>query len=638
MLSGQERLYSWNGQAPISVSDVSAYAINGALGFLAAGIGAAGSTVLAKLRERVSLLDYVKPTDAGDHLPAFNRALAYLESIGGGVLEATYIGGAGYQISDVVTVDFSNVVIVLHDKVKLTKTTKASAFMFSGTSSGAGEIENVGLIAPRLVKIDGNASAMTGYTYSTADTLYSCVTFKWVKNFICSNIQGDNGLVNSLRTFQARGGIFHRCIGSAARWDNGISVDFDPQDYSDTNPNTWAKVQVSECLAYGNTGFGMTAYGSTAEFARCYSWSNGNNDPVNAPGPGGGYSAEINGSLDRNYRVSFLDCHAFDNYARSLFVSARGSTFVGGSLNGAKIPAAYTDVNGLYGNNVAVFGAEDVVLDTPNYNAARHGIYGAASGGRNVGVTVKNLVTGAANRGMQLTGVSRVIVTPSSRFESNGLAVGATQVDAVNIDNTGSNAGAGVVQIDGYFQSNGGSAARVQQVADVYYGAIKGRDNNANHSAQSAVFADFCGYVSVDDIDLRGSAQTTVITIGANTTKSRVKGVSGDYTSTAVNDSATTKVTATRSSMRSSLGDSNYTTAASAYLIVSYNTALTADRTVTLNATNPTEGDIVRTVRGASATGAFNLTVGAKVLNAASQWCEHRRTSSTWELVGAGSL
>jgi hypothetical protein len=76
--------------------------------------------------------------------------------------------------------------------------------------------------------------------------------------------------------------------------------------------------------------------------------------------------------------------------------------------------------------------------------------------------------------------------------------------------------------------------------------------------------------------------------------------------------------------------------------VVMYNTALTADRAVTLPASGR-PGYTYRVVRQAGATGAFNVNVGSgplKALGSASTWCEVTWSgpSAAWILTAAGSL
>jgi hypothetical protein len=72
-----------------------------------------------------------------------------------------------------------------------------------------------------------------------------------------------------------------------------------------------------------------------------------------------------------------------------------------------------------------------------------------------------------------------------------------------------------------------------------------------------------------------------------------------------------------------------------------FNTAITADRAVTLSTTNARSGAKFRIIRGAGATGAFNINVGTgplKALAAASTWCDVEYNGSAWILTAYGTL
>lgn len=72
-----------------------------------------------------------------------------------------------------------------------------------------------------------------------------------------------------------------------------------------------------------------------------------------------------------------------------------------------------------------------------------------------------------------------------------------------------------------------------------------------------------------------------------------------------------------------------------------WDSPLTEDRTVTLATTGAYPGARFRIVRGASATGSFNLDVGPgplRTLSEASAWCEVEYDGSAWALVACGSL
>lgn len=72
-----------------------------------------------------------------------------------------------------------------------------------------------------------------------------------------------------------------------------------------------------------------------------------------------------------------------------------------------------------------------------------------------------------------------------------------------------------------------------------------------------------------------------------------------------------------------------------------WNTPLTAARAVTLSTTGAFNGARLRIVRGAGATGAFNLNVGTgplKALTSSGQWCDVEYNGTAWVLTASGSL
>ncbi len=70
-----------------------------------------------------------------------------------------------------------------------------------------------------------------------------------------------------------------------------------------------------------------------------------------------------------------------------------------------------------------------------------------------------------------------------------------------------------------------------------------------------------------------------------------------------------------------------------------FSAVLTANRTVTLSATNAQNGDMFRVVRTAAATGAFSIDVGGlKTLATAGLWCEVTYNGSAWVLTANGAL
>ncbi|GAI56122.1 unnamed protein product [marine sediment metagenome] len=85
-------------------------------------------------------------------------------------------------------------------------------------------------------------------------------------------------------------------------------------------------------------------------------------------------------------------------------------------------------------------------------------------------------------------------------------------------------------------------------------------------------------------------------------------------------------------------GDAAVTTGRHVRTIVLYQVPIAAGRAVTLNVTNPLQGDVVRITRTAGATGGDLVDVsGLKYLNP-SQWADVTYDGSAWALTGSGSL
>lgn len=88
-------------------------------------------------------------------------------------------------------------------------------------------------------------------------------------------------------------------------------------------------------------------------------------------------------------------------------------------------------------------------------------------------------------------------------------------------------------------------------------------------------------------------------------------------------------------------GNAAFTTKPAPHCTVTYKLPITADRAVTLNATNPRAGEVVRVVRTAAATGAFNVNVahslGTKALAAGAN-ATFVYDGAAWELVDSGAV
>lgn len=227
-----------------------------------------------------------------DARQAIQNKIDAVAALGGGTVFLPYIGG--YTISDTITISSSNIHIVLADNVTLSKPTKASAFLFTGASR-TDRIANVSIRSEGVMRtINGNGASMTGYLYSTSDTFYSCVLFKWCDNYLVDGIYGFNGLVNCIRAFQCGYGEINPCFASDAVFDNGISVDFDPfssASWSDTDPSTWSNARIVSPFAWNcRSGFGVASYAATGvTISDPVVWNCGNDEAAV-------FTASINGN------------------------------------------------------------------------------------------------------------------------------------------------------------------------------------------------------------------------------------------------------------------------------------------------------------------------------------------------------
>lgn len=272
---------------------------------------------------RFSITDFgaVPGTDA---LPAVRQALAMIGRNGGGTLVFPANGGMGWRIDGQVLIVTDHTHVHLYEDVILNADSPASAFLFSGKSTDAPVVDvSIRGIGARRV-IDGQGSRFLSYKYSTSDTYYSCVLFRWCENWSADNIYGKNGLVNCLRAFQCGGGVFRNCAASHSVYDNGISIDFNLfTPLTGVSPAQ----RIVDCQAWNCTCFGMTAYAaSNVQMVNPRVVSCGNDDP-HLPVSGGGISIEGDyrnaQTAGRNRTVTISNAVVHDCYNAGIFITAR---------------------------------------------------------------------------------------------------------------------------------------------------------------------------------------------------------------------------------------------------------------------------------------------------------------------------
>lgn len=365
----------------------------------------------------VSILEY-GASGALDCLAAFNLALAAVKAAGGGTIVFPYQGLGGWRISDTATIDASNIHISLHDNVILTKTTKSSAFLFTGASRTS-RLSNVSISGVGGVRqVDGNGRNVSAYSYSTKDSFYSALLFRWCDNWSATKVYGYSGLVNCLRAFQCGPGEFTDCQASDAVFDNGITVEFDPgSTWSDTDPTTWSNAKIVRGSAWNcSRGFGISSYAATGVVIDSPTvWSCGNDDPAHVVS-GGGISVEGDyfspGTDQRNRRVRIIQPKVNYCWNAGLFVSARGVQALSPSVANTRAPVKRTSAAGELGANIFVTGSGTLELVKGRSTGGVHGVcslgtsftFSATLTRNSPTITVSGLSTGSMAPGGVLVG------------------------------------------------------------------------------------------------------------------------------------------------------------------------------------------------------------------------------------------
>lgn len=365
-------------------------------------------------------------------------AVAKVKAAGGGTVVLPRIGGAGYLSSEPIIVDASDIDIWLYDEARLSKATRSGFFIFMG--SYGNHIRNVGLfgMGKRRV-IDGNGAVMAGtrsiagYDALQADGLasfsYAAVSFVWCTDWLCENVEGRNGLMNSLRAVQCGRGTFRRCAGTYAAYDNGISVDYDPSDkrpsYSDADPSTWSSAVVDSCEAHHNESLGMTSFGATGvTFINPLIYANGNDD-LALPHNGGGLSVENDlRNMARNARCTVINPRIIGNANYGIFASLPGIEVIGGSVESTTLGPnrAAANTSGARGANIALLGSGSI--KTSRTRVARAGLH-----------NIRALAIGGSGTATTTPGSNQLIVSAGSGFQlgvilrGTGIPIGTTVVD-----------------------------------------------------------------------------------------------------------------------------------------------------------------------------------------------------------------
>ena len=605
----------------------------------------AGRLAVVTQGKWANALDFGIPTDGSDIYPQLNRLLTAIKN-GQLNIQGLYFPkiNTGYNTSQQIKITFP-LYLQFDSDLRGSFTTKQSVVLFEGQYSTTDEtklLKGCGFIGNGSAIVDGNGRNITDYTYSTADTYYSCVLFKWCDAPIMSRVRGYNGLVNCLRTFQCRRPVIHDCEGFDAKWDNGISLDFDAPIYQANDPNTWSYGIISNCRGYDNrNGLGIVSYGAVMRMRMvgCQAWNNGVKNPaeLSASGViGGGISIEddFNNQHTKVPRIVVSDCHAWGN-SNGFFVSADYVTIEPScTANDNTYPLDPTDSANTHGNGYSLVNTRHVTCLGKSRGNFKRGLYGLGY----AALRIDNATLGGVHKSnligsIMVQGAGRVVLD-----NPECISGGASQPSILFLNIADYGIGEGNVTIRNPAVSlSGNSAIKVQGVGDIKITNATG-DGNGAVTPSPAILIDGCVTATVNGAAFTGANNTNVVSVNSSTTKACVRNVTGESTSNLVVNNATT-VFGTDGIVQS-VGDVSPVAPQGRYVTIRFTAAITADRTVTLNTTNPSMGDRVRVVRSAAATGGFNVIVGSslKSLSSASTWCDVEYNGSAWILAASGSL
>lgn len=371
-------------------------------------VGALASFVLPKLE--ICLTAYGAEPGA-DSLPAFKAALAALEKNGGGTLVVPSSVNE-WVVNDTVFIRNSNIFIKLFANVKIESKRKSSVFVFEGKGP-EGRIKNVGIVGMSgMRRIDGNGRSVAGYDYSTSDTYYSCVLFKWCENWTAESIYGYNGLVNCLRAFKCGTGRMINCSSSHSVYDNGQSLDFCSGENS--------RIQIRNAKSWMCAACGVTSYASKkVDIIDAYIHSCGNDNP-NSPVSGGGLSVEGDYFKDVRevvyYDVNVLRPKIYKCINAGLIVTAPGVTLIEPLVVGTRRPVHRLNPMQEKGANLYCLAACDLsVVRGILKDAGGSGVFMLGNNGYRPRLAFDGIVSGSRAYGIRARKADFPRVTKRSR-------------------------------------------------------------------------------------------------------------------------------------------------------------------------------------------------------------------------------
>lgn len=445
--------------------------------------------------------------------------VALCKTAGGGTVVLPFIGGAGYNISQTIVVDFDNCAIELGDHVTLTKTDATNlvgpdatnqtgvngvgicCFMFTGRITGTGAktyIQRPRIYGTRRVIVNSQAQNTTGFTYVLGQVgNHAPIVFIGTQNGSVENIICSNGLTGGIIASYSPWFVADRCVASTTIYDNGICALVNQEHLvavSDSDPTTWANTIIRDCVAINCANHGIGSYGAigvTVENPLVIGC--GNNTGIAVSGPAGGINFEHDGTnLSRDYRGTVINPRVFNSFGFGMRTNCKGTRAIGGCIAITKLPTAYSanPSYNLWGSAIFVQGAGELVLEGTDIEGSEaYGIRLAVAGGLYPSVYIRGgKYTGCTKRAIFGQGVATVTMSPDTLITGNGNVSDTTAGDqyCIDISNSADNTDAGLFQIAGRFENNKGGICKLSRPGTVDW--TKGISGKGNGGAWASAY------------------------------------------------------------------------------------------------------------------------------------------------------
>lgn len=279
----------------------------------------------------------------------------------------------------------------------------------------------------------------------------------------------------------------------------------------------------------------------------------------------------------------------------------------------------------------------DRVLVKNQTNPIENGIYGVDTGAweRTADFDgIDDVVQGSqiyVNTGGASNGGATFVVTTANPITVDATSLAFSRTGASAIAKTSNVATAGQIAFTVATYQPGANSI------DVYVNGLRQRAVDDYTETDSTAITFTYGLSAGDEVDTYSKVPSATLTAAAASLSSVAD--AGDYFVGSTVEDVLQEIT---ESIAEDIGDASATfTNASSSRIQRWDTALTANRTLTLSTSNAKEGAWVLAVRGSGATGNFTLAVGSlATLRAPGEWvkCVYDAGTAAWVLVGYGIL